>query len=83
MKLKVKKLHPDAQLPTQKTGDVGFDLYAVEDACLWRGDSAMIGTGIAIADVIEEPQGDLEYPVPSTIFAKVEGRSGLASKGVF
>ena len=37
--LKVKKLHPDAQLPTvaHPGTDLGFDLYALEDTALPAG----------------------------------------------
>jgi len=33
--MKVKKLHPDAKIPTRAySGDLGFDLYALEDTTL-------------------------------------------------
>lgn len=38
MKVKIKKLHPDAKMPTQGTsGAACFDLYAVEDTALENG----------------------------------------------
>lgn len=54
MKIKVKKLHKDAKLPTHgHPGDAGMDLYAVEDAVFPAGEQARVHTGIAI----EIPEG--------------------------
>ena len=73
MKLKVKKLRPEAKLPRRATlGATGFDLYA----CVDGGDSVqltttpkLVGTGIAIEFL---PGYD----------AQIRPRSGLSSKGV-
>ena len=73
MKLKVKKLRPEAKLPRRSTlGATGFDLYA----CVDGGDSVqltttpkLVGTGIAIEFL---PGYD----------AQIRPRSGLSSKGV-
>jgi dUTP pyrophosphatase len=48
--LKVKLLHPDAQLPTVSYAgsDLGYDLYSIEDATLEPGVPVRIRTGIAI-----------------------------------
>lgn len=52
--LKVKKIHPDAKLPTRGTGrSAGLDLYAVEDVKLYPGDIRPVRTGIAM----EIPEG--------------------------
>lgn len=49
MKIKVKKLHPDAKLPQYAgTGDVGMDLYCQNKFSVLPGDRAEIPTGIAI-----------------------------------
>lgn len=49
MKLIVKKLHPEAKLPSfAQAGDVGMDLYSVEDLVLKPGQRASCHTGIAI-----------------------------------
>jgi dUTP pyrophosphatase len=69
--LKVKKLHPEAQLPTvaHPGTDLGFDLYALEDTALPAGIPVKVRTGIAV----EAPEG----------FGFIVGdRSSMASKGV-
>lgn len=50
MNLKVKKLHPEAMLPTcSRPGeDLAFDLYALEDAVLERSKVQRLRTGIAL-----------------------------------
>jgi dUTP pyrophosphatase len=73
MNLKVKKLQPEAKLPSRATrGATGFDLYA----CINDGGSIqlnptpkLIGTGIAIE-------------VPPGYDAQIRPRSGLSAKGV-
>lgn len=72
-----KKLHSDAVLPTPKPGDVGFDLSSVEDViCCHPGRVAKIPTGLALAKPMITQDNN-------SLFFKVEGRSGLASKGLF
>jgi dUTP pyrophosphatase len=53
--LRVKLLHPDAKAPTvaHPGNDLGFDLYALEDAVLEPGVMTRVRTGIAI----EGPEG--------------------------
>ena len=67
--LKVKKLSPDAVLPTvaHPGEDIGYDLYSAEDVTIPAGTAAGIHTGIAIEFV----------PVAGAI---VKTRSGMASK---
>ena len=49
MKLKVKKLHPDAKIPNYAhVGDAGMDLYCVDDFSLAPGERKSIPTGIAL-----------------------------------
>jgi dUTP pyrophosphatase len=65
--------HPNAKLPTQaKDEDAGFDQYAVEDFQLKPNRTALIKTGIAIAN----------YEALNHFYLKVEGRSGMALKGI-
>ena len=47
---KVQRLHPDAKLPTvaHPGADLGFDLYAIEDAVLPPGVPVRVRTGIAV-----------------------------------
>ena len=69
--LKVKLLHPDAKAPTVSYAgsDLGFDLYALEDAILEPGVVAKLRTGIAV----EGPAG----------YGFVLGdRSSMAAKGI-
>lgn len=69
--LKVKLLHPDARLPTvaHPGSDLGYDLYAIEDALLPPGKPVKIRTGIA-----------LEGP-PGCGFV-LGDRSSMAAKGI-
>lgn len=73
LSIKVKKLHPAAQLPRYAHvgdyGDLAADLYASEGALLAAGETALVPTGIS-----------LEFP--STHGALIEDRSGLAVRGV-
>ncbi|PIS05624.1 MAG: dUTP diphosphatase [Candidatus Buchananbacteria bacterium CG10_big_fil_rev_8_21_14_0_10_42_9] len=52
--IKVKLLHPDAQLPTRAyAGDAGLDLYAIEDSIIPAGKHGLIKFGLAV----EIPEG--------------------------
>ncbi|MEK9181943.1 MAG: dUTP diphosphatase [Patescibacteria group bacterium] len=54
MKIKVKKLHKDAKLPTHgHPGDAGMDFYCVEDVIFPPGKQERVHTGVAI----EIPEG--------------------------
>jgi dUTP pyrophosphatase len=72
-KIKVLKLHPEAQLPryahTGHFGDLAADVYAVEAVSIAGGATVAVPTGIA-----------MEFP--STHGALVEDRSGLALRGL-
>jgi dUTP pyrophosphatase len=68
MKLKIKKIHPEAKTPHYAhPGDAGLDLFSVQEAELLPGSSQLIRTGI----VIELPNG---------MEAQIRPRSGLALK---
>ena len=68
MKLKIKKLTPDAIIPAYQTElAAGFDLHSVEDYVLRKGERKLIKTGLAFE--IEEG-----YEV------QIRPRSGLAFK---
>jgi len=68
MKLKVKKIHPDAKIPQYAhPGDAGLDLFSIEQVELLPGSSCLVRTGI----VIELPEGTE---------AQIRPRSGLALK---
>jgi dUTP pyrophosphatase len=66
--LRVRRLHPEARLPTRAyDGDAGLDLYAVDTMTLEPGDRASVSTGIAV----EIPPGQAGLVLP---------RSGLAAR---
>jgi dUTP pyrophosphatase len=70
MQIRVKKLHPDAQLPVYAHGpseDAGLDLRAVERVILQPGIAHGVPTGLAIE-------------LPPGYEAQVRPRSGLALK---
>jgi dUTP pyrophosphatase len=68
MKVKVKRIAPDAKLPAYAhEGDAGMDLFANESLELKPGERALIGTGIKIE-------------LPPNTEAQVRPRSGLAIK---
>lgn len=49
MKIKVKKLHKDAKLPTHgHPGDAGIDFYTIEDVVFSPGKQMHVPTGVAI-----------------------------------
>lgn len=69
LRVKIKKLHPDAVIPTKATPQsVGYDLYVKQDICI-EHPRQVIPLGFAI----EMPDG---------IEAKIEPRSGFSSKGI-
>ena len=69
--LKVIRVHPLAVVPRRATlGSVGYDLFAVEEVDMAAPlDVFVVSTGV----VLEPPPGH---------FIKIEGRSGLSSKGI-
>ena len=70
MRVKIKRLHPEAFLPEYAHGpneDAGLDLRAVEDAVLAPGEPQAVATGLAIE-------------LAAGFEAQVRPRSGLALK---
>jgi dUTP pyrophosphatase len=68
MRLAIRRLDPDARLPTRAhDGDAGFDLYALEAGTIPPGQRAAVATGIAI----ELPERHAGLVLP---------RSGLAAE---
>lgn len=69
LRVKIKKLQPDAVIPTKATSQsVGYDLYVRQDICI-EHPRQVIPLGLAIE-------------LPDGIEAKVEPRSGFSSKGI-
>ncbi len=70
IKIKVKRIHPDAKIPTISTSNAaGFDIYSVEDYELQPGETKAICTGITI----EVPEGKATF---------IWDRSGMGFKGI-
>ena len=70
MEVKVKKLHPDAILPTRATeGSACWDVYSVGDYKLWWTNITPIRTGLA-------------FEVPPGYFLDIRPRSGLSIEGM-
>ena len=70
MKIKIKRLHADAQIPQYAHGpleDAGMDLHAVEDVTLEPRVALLVPTGLSIE-------------VPPGYEAQLRPRSGLALK---
>jgi len=70
MRIKIQRLHPDAQIPRYAHGpleDAGMDLHAVEDALLDPQKPQLVPTGLSIE-------------VPAGYEAQLRPRSGLALK---
>lgn len=70
LKLKIKRAHPDAIIPTRAYGHAAaYDLYALHDMEIESGSTVKIDTGI----IIEPPPG---------YCGVIKERSGLGSKGL-
>lgn len=68
MKLNVKKLVPEAKLPSRATaGDAGLDLYSIEEIAIQPGDRLVVKTGVAME-------------IPFGYAGLVWDKSGLAAK---
>ncbi len=68
MKLKIKKLTPDAMIPAYQTElAAGFDLHSIEDYVLKKGERKLIKTGLA-------------FEIEPGFEVQIRPRSGLAFK---
>ncbi len=68
MELPVRRLRPEAVLPTRAyEGDGGLDLASCEAVTLGPGERALVGTGVAVA-------------IPDGYAGFVQPRSGLAAR---
>ena len=66
MKVKIKKVHPEAKIPEYKTkGAAACDVYSLEEVKIKPGESAMLRTGVAF----EFPQGYFLMLAPRGSFA--------------
>jgi dUTP pyrophosphatase len=88
--LKVKRLSPDAILPTvgHQGEDLGFDLYALEDTVLLHGVATAVRTGISakFGPIQAEPTTNfVGFPVFSRrrVFGLlIKDRSSMAARGI-
>ena len=70
MKLRVKKIHPEARLPVYShPGDAGLDLFSVVDDVLRAGEAKPIPTGIQMA-------------IPEGYVGLIWDKSGISLQGV-
>ena len=89
-KIRARKLVSNAVIPKASNGNVGFDISSIVNTSIAPGRTEKINTGIALSSEIcpvsvshSIPGGEDFYGVEFVPFLKVEGRSSLASKGVF
>lgn len=85
---KIKKLNENAKIPAPSDGNVGYDISSIEDILIQPGQIAKIKTGLSFVDNIgcggTSVKNNEHYSdFPLVPFFKIEGRSGLASKGLF
>jgi dUTP pyrophosphatase len=70
MKLKIKRIHADAKLPSYgHLGDAGLDLFSADDVVLEKGQVLDVPTGIKVA-------------IPEGYVGLVWDKSGLSLRGV-
>jgi deoxyuridine 5'-triphosphate nucleotidohydrolase len=81
LNVNIAKLDIDAVIPSQNVGDVGFDIRSLHDVHLRPNSVTKVSTGIAIAGY--EYELKTEQGLSQILFPKIEGRSGLASQGIF
>lgn len=75
----------------QLKGNVGFDIYAIEDTELLPMAVTKVRTGLAIADydsvitALSPSHNDrrIMHTTSLTVYPKIEGRSGMAAAGIF
>ena len=68
MMMRIKKLHPDAIVPTLgSAAAAGYDLYSVDTCCIEPGETRLIHTGWAME-------------IPDGFWGGIYARSGLATK---
>jgi len=67
----IKIIHPDAKMPKrQREGDAAFDIYSIERYMIMPGEVKDVRCGIACE-------------IPTGYKIMINGRSGLAKKGIF
>jgi dUTP pyrophosphatase len=75
MKIKVKKVRPDATIPSYAhPGDAGFDVHACEDMIINPGERKLVSTGLSF----EFPEGFVALVWDKSGLAKNHGITNLA-----
>ncbi|MGD9345688.1 MAG: dUTP diphosphatase [Candidatus Aminicenantes bacterium] len=70
MKLKVKRIHKDAKLPSYgHVGDAGLDLFSVMDCVLKGGEARAVSTGVQVA-------------IPDGYVGLIWDKSGISLKNI-
>lgn len=70
IRINIKRVHPSATIPVFSSDHAtACDLYSVESVTINPGETKKIPTGICLE-------------IPSTHYFRIEGRSGLSSKGI-
>lgn len=68
MSLQIKKLYPDAIIPTRTSpGSVGYDLYSMEEIVVPPLERAFVSTGVCAS-------------LPTGVYGRIAPRSGLTLK---
>jgi dUTP pyrophosphatase len=79
MSLRVRRLDPDAQVPTRAhPDDAGLDLYALDAATIAPGERVSVRTGIAV----EIPEGRAGLVLPRSGLAQRHGISLVNAPGL-
>lgn len=80
MKLKVKKLRPDAKLPTRAhPDDAGLDIYCCEEITLPPNETTKVPTGVAYA--VPEGYAGLIWDKSSVGFKGIKTLGGVLDSG--
>lgn len=79
--LKIKKLHPDAIIPTRAYAtDAGLDIYALEDTLVTSTHASLIKTGIAI-DILPGFEGSIRPRSGKTAKTNLRVQLGTVDAG--
>lgn len=85
--LLVKKLSDSATIPSKKRSeDEGYDIYSNEDVTLKLNQVTLVHTGISAWACNQKTYYNSTTPTreyKNNYWLQIEGRSGLASKGIF
>lgn len=79
--IKLKRLHPDAIVPTRATAEsVGYDIHALEETVIEPGITKLVRTGFAVAVDCDWPPVYVYDRYSISVFMAVVPRSGISLK---